>query len=186
MNLHDHINNHISAVRLLAEERDSILALANRIVEVHKAHGTVYIFGNGGSAADSQHFVGELVGRFSIERTPLRAVCLNSDTSVITCIANDYSYENVFSRQVQAFATPKDLFIGFSTSAKSKNVIQALRIAKDLGAEAIMLTGNSASATCLSDLGKLQVMSSDTAIIQECQKVMIHAICYEVDRLINE
>ena len=186
MNLYDHIKNHISAVRLLAEERDTILALANRIVEVHKGHGTVYIFGNGGSAADSQHFVGELVGRFSIERAPLRAVCLNSDTSVITCIANDYHYESVFSRQVQAFATPKDLFIGLSTSAKSKNVIQALRKAKELEAEAIMLTGSSASATGLPDLDKLQVRSSDTAIIQECQKVIIHAICYEVDRLINE
>ncbi len=103
--------------------------------------GKVVVFGNGGSAADAQHLVSELVGRFKLERPALPAIALSTNTSILTAIANDYGYDMVFSRQIEALVTEKDVVIGISTSGRSPNVIEAIKAAKKKGAKTIVLTG---------------------------------------------
>lgn len=137
----------------------------------------VLVFGNGGSAADAQHFAGEMVGRFKLSgRAALPVLALTTDSTVLTCIANDFSYEEVFSRQVEAFAQPGDIVIGISTSGRSPNVVRALRAARERGATAIaLLGGDGGIAANEADL-PIIVASKDATRIQECHITLIHAI----------
>lgn len=140
------------------------------------------MFGNGGSAADAQHITGELVNKFYINRPMLNALALNVNTSVLTAIANDVSYDDVFSRQIEHLVDYKDVVIGLSTSGKSKNVIKALQVAKNKGALAIGFTGESGGM-----LGNyadivINVPSNETPRIQEVHIIIGHIICELVEK----
>ena len=142
-------------------------------------------FGNGGSAGDAEHFVAELVGRFEVERRPLPAVALTSDSSVVTAIANDYGYERVFARQIEALGKPGDVAFGISTSGRSKNVEAALASGKTLGMLTIALTGRDGGRMGADADIHLNVAEASTARIQEVHRTIIHAICLIVDRRVG-
>ncbi|MBL9018720.1 MAG: SIS domain-containing protein [Myxococcales bacterium] len=141
----------------------------------------VLLCGNGGSAADAQHIAAELVGRFVIERRPLPAVALTTDTSALTAIANDYGYDLVFSRQVEALGTAGDVLIAITTSGSSKNVVAAVESARKLGMKVIALTGAKGAAFVASCDAGVAVPSSVTARVQECHILIGHLLCEVLD-----
>jgi D-sedoheptulose 7-phosphate isomerase len=145
-------------------------------------HGNkVLIFGNGGSAADAQHIAAELVGRYQKERKGWPAIALTTDTSIITAVSNDYSYDTVFERQVEALAKEGDVLIGLSTSGNSKNVLNAFSKGRETGTMNISFTGRDGGhLKKLSDIN-LNIKSDSTARTQECHMVMYHAICELVE-----
>ncbi len=158
-----------------------ILNAAVAIEKTIKRGGKVLIFGNGGSAADSQHFAAELTGRFQKERAGLPAIALTTDTSSITALANDYSFDIIFKRQLEALAQPKDIVVAISTSGKAKNVIEAVKAAKKIGLNTIGLTGHSGSELSkITDIS-IVVPSNVTARIQEVHILIIHIICELVE-----
>lgn len=158
---------------------------AETLSKSHENGGKLIVFGNGGSAADAQHFVGELDGHFTKERPALPAIALSTNTSSMTAIANDYSYDDVFSRPVTALANKGDIVVGISTSGNSKNVIKAINAAKEKGAYTVALTGRSGGK--LKDIvDELFNVDSDfTPIIQEVHISIIHMICLELDRILE-
>jgi D-sedoheptulose 7-phosphate isomerase len=152
------------------------------IIASYRAGGKVILLGNGGSAADAQHIAAELVGRFKLERQALPAIALSTNTSTLTALANDYGYDTVFSRQLEAFASEKDVVIGISTSGESPNVIEAMKTAKRKGAKTIGLTGRSGAKLAeVVDL-ILTVPSDSTARIQEAHITIGHIVCELVER----
>jgi len=152
------------------------------IITAYKAGGKVVLFGNGGSAADAQHIAGELVGKFKLNRQALPAIALTTNTSILTAVANDYGYETVFSRQVEALVNEKDVVIGISTSGNSPNVIEAIKTAKMKGAKTIGLTGgNGGKLAEVADL-VLMVPSDSTPRIQEAHITIGHIVCELVER----
>jgi len=156
---------------------ETVVSVAQAITTVLKQNGTVYLCGNGGSAADAQHIAGELVGRFSRERKALAAVALSTDTSIITSIANDYAYENVFSRQVEALVRKGDILWAFSTSGTSSNVIAAAQSAKKKGALVIAFTGtNNSKLEQIADICFCADADS-TARSQEIHQLAYHIVC---------
>ena len=161
-----------------------IRSIARRIVDSIENGGKLVTFGNGGSAADAQHFVAELTGHFSFERRPLAALCLNTNVSSITAIANDYSYGEIFSRQVEALVKSGDIVMGITTSGNSPNVIEAMNSARKLGAYTIAMTGKSGGKIKSLSSEVVNVESDDTPIIQEMHIAIIHMICLEIDRMI--
>jgi D-sedoheptulose 7-phosphate isomerase len=155
--------------------------LADRLCEALGRGGKLLTFGNGGSAADAQHFAGELLGRFRDTRRPLPAIALSTDPSVVTCIANDFSYDDVFARQVSALATSDDVVVGISTSGRSPNVVNGLRAARDAGALAVAWTGADPGPAGEAAEMVLAVPSTTTARIQEVHTLLMHTICVAVD-----
>ncbi|MGE0547504.1 MAG: SIS domain-containing protein [Kofleriaceae bacterium] len=141
----------------------------------------VLLCGNGGSAADAQHIAAELVGRFVVERRPLGAIALTTDTSALTAIANDYGYEHVFSRQVEALGAPGDVLIAITTSGTSKNVVAAVASARAIGMKVIALTGAKGAAFVTSCDAGVAVPSTVTARIQECHILIGHVLCEVLD-----
>ena len=158
-------------------ETVNIEKAAKAIIESLKSGGKLLVFGNGGSAADSQHMVAELVGRFKKERRPLAAIALTTNTSTLTAIANDYGYEAVFSRQVKALGSPGDVAFGISTSGNSKNVIEAIKKAKGIGLKTIGLIGAGGGKMKSECDISIIVPSGDTPRIQEAHLVVCHIIC---------
>jgi D-sedoheptulose 7-phosphate isomerase len=152
--------------------------VARAVIEAYEGGGRVYTFGNGGSSADAAHFAEELVGRYERERRPLAAQSLSIDASALTCIANDYSYDEVFERQVRGFVREHDVVIGFSTSGRSPNVVRGLAAARELGATTVLFTGGNGGDAEL----VLAVPSESTARIQEMHVLLLHVILEEVDR----
>jgi len=147
--------------------------LASALKNGHK----VLTMGNGGSAADAQHLAAELVGRFLMERKALPAIALTTDTSILTAVGNDYGFDEVFKRQVEALARPGDILIGISTSGNSKNVVRALEAGREIGVTTIGLLGRDGGEIGqLVDLA-LTVPSPDTPRIQEAQLFIIHVLC---------
>ena len=130
--------------------------------------------GNGGSAADALHLSEELVGRYLVDRPPLPAICLNSDVTALTCIANDYGYDEIFARQVRALGKPGDILVGFSTSGNSPNVLAAFQQAKELGIETILLTGKDGGKAKKTCDHEIIVPSQTTARIQEVHTIILH------------
>lgn len=164
--------------------------LEQAITQCHRAvtqNHRVLACGNGGSAADAQHFVAELVGRFERERHPLAAISLSTDTSILTAVGNDYGFDHVFSRQVAALGQPGDVLLGISTSGNSANVLQAIDAAHENGLSVIALTGRDGGqmATRLRDGDvHLCVPHPRTMRIQEMHILLLHLICEGVDALI--
>jgi len=163
--------------QLRLNNAETIAAAAQLITQTLKHNGTVYICGNGGSAADAQHIAGELVGRFTRERKALRAVALSTDTSILTSIANDYTYERVFARQVEALVQRGDVLWAFSTSGASANVIAAAELAKEKDASLLAFTGK--TDTTLERLADICICaaSESTARSQEIHQLAYHIIC---------
>jgi len=156
---------------------DQIVKAVYMITDCIKSGGKIILFGNGGSAADAQHLAAEFVGRFKLERKAIPAMALSTNTSSITAIANDYNYDLVFARQIEAFANEKDVIIGISTSGNSQNVIEGIIKAKDIGAKTIGLTGgNGGKIGGITDI-PLIVPSSDTPRIQEAHIAIGHILC---------
>jgi len=154
---------------------------ARAIIDAYGRGGRVYTFGNGGSSADAAHFAEELVGRFKRERRPLPAQSLSVDASALTCIANDYSYDEVFERQVAGFVRDGDVVIGFSTSGRSPNVVRGLAAARGLGATTVLFAGGAGGPAADHADVALVVPSESTARIQEMHVLLLHVILDQVD-----
>lgn len=159
-----------------------IASSAQAIVTALQSGGKVLACGNGGSAAVASHFASELIGRFRAERRPLPAVSLTDNGSVLTCISNDYAYEDVFARQVEALAGPGDVVVAFTTSGRSPNVVRALAMARSRGALTIALTGRIGLAEPDGAQYVLQVASDSTASVQEEHEAIVHIWCEVIDR----
>lgn len=162
---------------------ESIPAAAEAIADAFKAGRKLLLFGNGGSAADAQHIAAEFMNRFLIERPPLPAIALTTDTSVLTSIANDYAFDDIFSKQVKALGKKGDVALGITTSGSSANVLKALRAAKKLGMITITLTGEVGKAASLADIA-LQIPSRSVPRIQEAHIVVGHILCELTDTLL--
>ncbi len=154
---------------------------ANLITETYKRGGRVYFCGNGGSAADAQHLAAELSGRFYFDRPPLAAEALHVNTSYMTAVANDYSYDVVFSREVEAFCKQGDILIGISTSGNSANVLKAFEVAKQKNVSIIAMTGRGGGKMALESDILIDVPSNDTPRIQEAHIMLGHIICQKVE-----
>lgn len=152
------------------------------LVAALAAGGRVYTFGNGGSSVDANHFAEELVGRFERERRPLPALSLASDSAALTCIANDYSFEEVFERQVRAFARAGDVAIAFSTSGRSPNVVRGLAAARELGATTVLFGGGDGGPALEHADHALVVPSESTARVQELHVFFLHLVIDRIDR----
>ena len=173
----EHLRVAADAAALLPETE----RLADRLCEALGRGGKLLTFGNGGSAADAQHFAGELLGRFRDTRRPLPAMALSTDPSVMTCIANDFSYDDLFARQVSALAGPNDVVIGITTSGRSPNVVAGLRAARDAGALAVAWTGADPGPAGDAAEMVLAVPSTTTARVQEVHTLLMHTICVAID-----
>ena len=173
----EHLRVAADAARLLPDAQ----LLADRLCEALGRGGKLLTFGNGGSAADAQHFAGELLGRFRDTRRPLPAIALSTDPSVVTCIANDFSYDDLFARQVVALAAPGDVVIGITTSGRSPNVVNGLRAAREAGALAVAWTGADPGPAGEAAEMVLAVPSTTTARIQEVHTLLMHTICVAID-----
>ena len=158
-----------------------LVQIAEAIEKAYSQGNKVLIIGNGGSAADAQHIAGELVGKYYLHRPPLPAVALTADSCIITAVGNDYKYEDVFVRQIQALTQPGDVVLGISTSGRSKNIIEGLKEARNLGAVTISFTGRDGQ---LKDFSAyiLEIPSNDTPRIQETYMTAGHMICYLVEK----
>ena len=166
---------------------DKILKAAHAVRDCLANEGKLLLMGNGGSAADSQHIAAELIGRFKKERKAIPAIALTVDSSSLTALGNDYGFDTIFSRQVEALASPTDAIIGISTSGNSRNVIRALNLAREIGAKTIGFMGNDGGdmKDCV-DIGII-VPSNDTARIQEVHITIGHIICEIIEQdLIDE
>jgi D-sedoheptulose 7-phosphate isomerase len=163
------------------ENLSKVVRVVDAITGALKAGNKILIFGNGGSAADAQHIAAEFVNRFIIERPPLPAIALSTDTSVITSIGNDYDFSEIFSKQIRAIGQAGDVAWGISTSGKSPNVIKALEVAKKMGLITIGLTGRDGGDIARMVDHSLDVSSNSTPRIQEVHITVSHVICEMVD-----
>lgn len=180
------IQQHDAAVASLLEQQDTINAMAQVLSDCVLQGGTIYLCGNGGSAADCQHIAAELVGRFKRERSGYAAVALTTDTSILTAVGNDYGFESVFSRQVDALACAGDVLLCFSTSGESINVVSAAELARTLGVTVLAFTGNFRnSALSQQAHHTLCVGSTDTARVQECHILVGHILCDMVEQYVE-
>ena len=185
----DHLNKVLSISSESAKIQQKAIELAKehildaaRMIELAIESGNkLLICGNGGSAADAQHLAGEFINRFRRERAAYPAIALTTDSSVLTCISNDYLFENIFSRQVEALGMSGDILVAISTSGNSKNVVKAAAVARKNNLKVISLTG-----ICPNELSNnsditLEVPSSDTPRVQEAHEIMIHILCEIVE-----
>ena len=183
--IYDQLNESISVQNeILADESliDEIEKASFKCVEILKKGNKILLAGNGGSAADSQHIAGELVSRFAFDRPGLSAVALTTDTSIITAVGNDYGYESLFSRQIQALGNEGDIFLAYSTSGESPNILKALEEAKNNKIVSIGMTGSrKGSMNKLCDF-LIEIPSIDTPKIQEGHLVVGHIICGIIEK----
>ncbi|MDP3039729.1 MAG: D-sedoheptulose 7-phosphate isomerase [Deltaproteobacteria bacterium] len=171
-------------VRFIRQNAEVLGQAVGMVVEAFKAGNKVLLFGNGGSAADAQHIAAEFVNRYQIERPPLPAIALTTDTSILTSISNDYGYIDSFSKQVKALGREGDVAIGISTSGTAANVIKAIKAAKEMGLKTISLTGGDGGDLAkLTDIA-LVVDSPITPRIQEVHITIGHVLCEMVDRML--
>jgi D-sedoheptulose 7-phosphate isomerase len=166
---------------------DQVLQASELIRRTYLNQGCLFVAGNGGSAADAQHMVAELVSKLQKERTPIRAFALTVDTSILSAVGNDYGYEYVFSRQIEALMRTNDVFLGITTSGNSKNILKALEKCKEKGIPSILMTGASGGkARALADF-LITVPAEETRYIQECHTALYHTLCQLIeDDLIAE
>ena len=171
------LNDHLSVMRSLPAQMSVLERIAVQMNRAVLGGNKILLFGNGGSAADAQHLAAELVGRFRRERRGLPAIALTTDTSILTAVANDFGYNDVFLRQIEALCVQGDVVIGLSTSGNSRNVCSALRRARDLGAITVAFTGAGGGlAAGVAELA-LCIASTDTARVQEAHIFCGHMLC---------
>ena len=173
--------DHVELVERIQALLPDVEVVARRLIEVYEGGGSLFTFGNGGSAADAQHLAAELVGRYARERRPLAAVALSTDPSVVTCIGNDFSFDDVFARQVQALARRGDMALAFTTSGRSENVVRGLRTAREAGSTAVVFTGGDGGPAAEAAEHALVVPSRSTARIQEMHLLLLHLLIDRVD-----
>lgn len=171
------IDESIQAIGALRDHITDVCTVVEAITRILNGGGTLYTCGNGGSAAQALHLAEELIGRYRNDRAPHRAICLNADPTALTCIANDYGYENVFSRQCDALLDDGDGLLVLTTSGNSPNILNALKIARKKNATTIGLLGNDGGACGELCDHHIIVPLTDSAHIQEAHQVMIHLIC---------
>ncbi|MEW6994790.1 SIS domain-containing protein [Colwelliaceae bacterium MEBiC 14330] len=184
--INKYLNNSIVVKQKLSQSKDVLNVVSNvseLIISAYKKGNKVLLAGNGGSAADAQHIAAEFVSRFFFDRPGLPALALTTDTSMLTAIGNDYGYDKLFSRQLQAQSKEGDVFIGISTSGNSKNIINAVNTAKELGITSVVLCGEGGQLKELADIA-ICVPSLITPYIQECHICIGHMICAIVEEII--
>jgi D-sedoheptulose 7-phosphate isomerase len=183
MGLDEELAAHVGALtRTIADSSSVILEIATRLTACFEAGGKLLICGNGGSAADAQHFAAEFMNRMRLDRRPWPAIALTTDTSVLTSIANDAAYDDVFARQVEALGRPGDVLLALSTSGGSSNVLKALREGRQRGLITVGFTGELGAQRMATDCDHLLVVASrDTARIQECHEFACHFIASAVE-----
>ncbi len=176
--IRSHLEKSIQVMERIIEENAPLISrIAHLFIETFKGGRKAVIFGNGGSAADAQHVAAELVHRFRIDRAALPAIALTTDTSILSSIGNDYGFDRVFARQIEALVTPGDIVVGISTSGNARNVLEGIRVAREKGAVTIGFTGYTGGA--LRELVDVcfQVPSHNTAHIQEAHITVWHILC---------
>ncbi|WP_369200402.1 SIS domain-containing protein [Streptomyces sp. PU-14G] len=178
-----HLAEHLAALGATRALLPALHRVADALIDVYAADGRLYTFGNGGSAADAQHLAGELIGRYLRERRPLPAVSLATDPSVVSCIANDYAFDDVFARQVRALARPGDMVLAFTTSGRSPNVVRGLAAGRAAGAVTVLLTGGEQDGMPAAEHADhtLLVPATATARIQEAHLTLLHLLSERVD-----
>jgi D-sedoheptulose 7-phosphate isomerase len=186
MTIHEVFADHSAVTARAALELPPVLErTVTAVHECLRAGGKILACGNGGSAADAQHLAAELVGRFREERQALPAIALTADTALLTALGNDYGYERVFARQVEALAQPRDVLLAFSTSGNSPNVVQAAQTARRLGCTVVGFTGARGGELAGHVDILLKAPSVTVARIQEVHTLCIHVLCEELDALIR-
>ncbi len=175
------LDDHITVMKMVSELEGVVEQLGEQWLKALNNGGKILLMGNGGSAADAQHIAAELVGRYMCERKGLAAIALTTDTSILTAVGNDYGYDAIFSRQIEALASPQDVIVAYSTSGNSSNVLAAIKTAKAMGCFTSVLTGESGGQlkaivdTCIC------VPSLSTPRIQEAHAFIGHMLCAAVD-----
>ena len=178
----EQLADHVRAAEAVADVLPAVRAVGELLCATFERGGMLWTFGNGGSAADAQHLSGEMIGRYRRERRPLPAMTLSTDPTVLTCIANDYVFADVFARQLQALARPGDVVAGFTTSGRSANVVEGLRVARARGATTVLFGGGDGGPAAAHADHALLVPSTTTARIQELHTFVLHAVAEVVDR----
>ena len=170
----------------IKENVDAVIVVSNIIADAFNSGSKIIIFGNGGSSTDASHIAAEFVGRFKMERPPLPAISLNTNMAVITAIANDYDFSDVFVRQLKAHAQDGDVVIGISTSGNSANVIKAMEAARSRGLKTVALTGAEGGKLASKADHIFAVPSTDTPRIQETHIILGHVLCQMVEEILFE
>lgn len=169
--------------------QDEFVKMMDLLVETYKNGGALFVAGNGGSAADAQHFVAELVVKLNKDRNPIKAFALTVDTSILTAVGNDFGYDDIFSRQVEGLMSSKDVFIGITTSGNSPNILKSFLMCKKIGAKSILLSGKDGGKAVKEKMADINLIvpGPNTARIQEIHTVFYHTICLILEkRLIEE
>ncbi len=181
--LSNYIDEGIEARRSINLEK--VTSFARILYDSLMKGGKLIVFGNGGSAADAQHFAAELTGHFYIDRDALPAIALSTNSSAVTAIANDYSFDSIFERQVDAFCKAEDVVVGISTSGNSQNIINGIAKARSLGARTFALTGRSGGRLAETADDAFRAQSDSTPIIQEVHITFIHMVCLILDKFLQ-
>ena len=174
--------DHFNMKKSMIEHQKDILYFAKVVTRTAKSGGCIFLCGNGGSAADSQHLAAELVGRFEKEKKPIKSLSLTTDTSVITALSNDYSNDIIFKRQLTALARPNDLLLAISTSGNSKNILEVLKEAKKKKVKTLALLGKSGGKAKKLAERSITIQSNKTSRIQEMHILIGHIICRIVEK----
>lgn len=171
---------------LLHQEFEAMIDL---LVSTYKNGGGLFVAGNGGSAADAQHLVAELVVKLSQDRDPIKAFALTVDTSIITATGNDFSYDDIFSRQVEGLMSSKDVFLGITTSGNSPNILKCFQMCRKIGAKSILLSGKDGGVAVKEKMADINIVAPgpNTARIQEAHEIIYHTLCLALEkRLVEE
>jgi len=175
------IADHVALAGTIEQLLPNVDEIVAALIECYQGGGRVYTFGNGGSAADSLHFAEELVARFKRERRPLAAQSFAADPTVLTCIANDFEFDELYARQVRAFTRGGDIVIGFTTSGRSPNVVRGLAAAREAGAKTVLFGGGRGTPAAEHADHALVVASDSTARVQEMHVLLLHLVLDAVD-----
>lgn len=177
--------------KILAENADvqaKVVQAADLIINSYQNKGTLFIAGNGGSAADAQHIAAEMVGKLAQDRTPLPAYAMTVDSSLLTAVGNDYGYNEIFSRQVEGLMKPQDVFLGITTSGNSENLLAAFRMCREKGVKSILLSGKEGGEAQKQNLADVVILApgAHTARIQECHIAIYHTLCFLTEKSLIE
>ena len=177
--------------KILAENADvqaKVVQAADLIIHSYENKGTLFIAGNGGSAADAQHIAAEMVGKLAQDRTPLPAFAMTVDSSLLTAVGNDYGYNEIFSRQVEGLMKPQDVFLGITTSGNSENLLAAFRMCREKGVKSILLSGKEGGEAQKQNLADVVILApgAHTARIQECHIAIYHTLCFLTEKSLIE